>query len=110
MATRTHYVIVTTAVGGADKARDLARRIVAARLAACVQFFPIRSLYRWKGKVESARETLLLAKTRRALAPKLVEFIRRHHAYELPEIIVTPIAGGLRAYLDWIGCEVDGGA
>jgi periplasmic divalent cation tolerance protein len=105
MAARRTFVAVVTTVDGRARAAKLARRIVEARLAACVQFFPIHSLYRWKGKVESAAEWMLLAKTKRELASELIAFIRRHHTYEVPEIVVTPITGGLRAYLDWIGAE-----
>ena len=99
------FVVVTTTVDGESPARQLARRIVEARLAACVQLFPIHSIYRWKGKVESADEYLLLAKTRKSLSGKLVRFVRAHHSYEVPEITVTPILGGWGDYLRWIAEE-----
>ena len=100
-----NYVIVNTTVGKAEEAKDLACRIVAERLAACAQYMPISSVYWWKGKMESASEFLLLAKTRSSLAAKLVAFIRQHHSYELPEILVTPIQGGLGDYLSWVQSE-----
>ena len=96
------FVAVTTTVGKAADAARLAEHIVQLRLAACVQYFPIRSVYRWKGRVEKAGEFVLVAKTRSTLSRKLVQFIRTRHSYELPEIIVTPIAGGLAGYLEWI--------
>ena len=98
-------VVVSTTVDGETKARRLAMLVVKERLAACVQFAPIRSIYRWKGKIESASEYLLLAKTTLATAGRLAIFIRKHHDYELPEITVMPITGGLAGYLDWIGVE-----
>jgi periplasmic divalent cation tolerance protein len=98
-------VVVSTTVDSEAAARALAGRIVAERWAACVQCVPVASTYRWKGSVERAAEFLLLAKTRAALAKGLIAFIRRHHAYELPEIVVTPIRGGLAEYLRWIRTE-----
>lgn len=83
----------------------MARQLVEARLAACVQSIPIRSTYRWKGKIEHSRETLLLAKTRRSHERQMVAFIRRHHPYELPEVVAVPIVGGLPNYLQWIANE-----
>ena len=99
-------VIVTTAVADAASAKRLASAIIAARLASCVQFFPIHSIYRWKGKVESAREVSVVCKTTQKLSSKLVKFIRAKHSYELPEIVVTPVLGGLQEYLDWVEAEV----
>jgi len=95
-------VIVTTTSDNRAKAIKMANAIVATRLAACVQIVEIGSIYRWKGKVESASEYLLLAKTRRALGQRLVTFIKKHHTYELPEVAILPIIGGLDRYLDWI--------
>ena len=102
---RNRYVIVTTTVDNEAAAASLANAIVERRLAACVQYAPIRSVYRWKGKVESSSEFRLAAKTRAALAAPLQAFLRASHAYELPEIVVTPIAAGLPAYLAWVENE-----
>ena len=105
MNTRVKCVVVNTTVAKKADARALARKIVDARLAACGQYLRIRSIYRWKGAVESAGEFLVLAKTRAALAGRLVAFIRRHHPYEVPEILVTPVLSGLPEYLNWIADE-----
>ena len=99
------FVVVSTTVENQAKATKLASMVVCKRLAACVQYMPIWSVYRWKGKVETASEHLLLAKTRALKAAELVSFIRKHHTYELPEITVMPITGGLGEYLDWIKRE-----
>jgi periplasmic divalent cation tolerance protein len=105
MSRKAKYVIVNTTVATEKAARALARQVVAGRLAACVQYLPIRSIYRGKGSVESASECLLLAKTRATLARGLVRFIRKRHAYEVPEILVTSVKGGLADYLSWISAE-----
>jgi len=97
--------VVNTAVGSDKDARTLASLIIEARLAACVQCLPIHSLYRWKGRVESAREILLLAKTRSTCVKPLMVFIRKHHPYKLPEILATPVSQALPAYRQWVMTE-----
>ncbi len=96
-----HSIVATTVPSEAAAAR-LARLAVDARLAACAQFWPLRSVYRWQGRIESGREYLLHFKTRGALAPSLCEWLRPRHGYELPEILVLPVTTGSRPYLDWI--------
>ena len=95
-------VIVQTTVASRREARRLAGLMVKARLAACVQIMPIHSTYRWNTKVEQAAEWLLLAKTRRALTKTLMAFIRRHHPYEVPEIMVLSVTQVLSAYRQWV--------
>jgi len=78
--------------------------LVEKRLAACANILemPVRSIYRWRGKVESAREILLILKTSRKSFAAVGSEIRRLHSYDLPEIIALPIVGGSEAYLKWI--------
>ena len=95
-------VVVSTTVETETIARELAREIVDARLAACAQQVPIHSTYRWKGTVESAGEILLLCKTTHDRSEALTAFIQQHHPYEVPEILVTPITGGYAPYLAWL--------
>ena len=103
-------VVVQSTLADEAGADALAKAIVERRLAACVQRLPVRSTYRWKGTVESSDEILLLAKTSTDRAQQLVSFIRDQHGYELPEIVVTPVEGGLEAYLAWVAEESAGGA
>jgi periplasmic divalent cation tolerance protein len=87
-------------------ALELARSLVARRLAACVNVLAdCASVYRWKGAVENATEVPVLIKTRAALYPEAEAAIRESHPYELPEIIAVPIVRGLAEYLDWVGEE-----
>jgi periplasmic divalent cation tolerance protein len=90
------------------EAQRIARAVVSARLAACVNILPgaVQSIYRWKGKVESARERLLLIKTSRKRLAKLQAAVERLHSYDVPEFIAIPIAAGSGAYLSWIGESV----
>ena len=97
---------VVTTVDSEDSAAQLARGIVGARLAACVQIVgPIRSLYWWQGSIDDAREWQLVIKTTSARLSALESHIKENHSYDTPEITFTEISGGSREYLDWISAE-----
>lgn len=102
MRQKNSYAVVMTAVGSERAAEDLALKILAGKLAACVQVQKIRSYYKWKGETLSERQCLLLIKTRAALFAGLERFIRANHADEIPEIIRIPISAGSAGYLGWI--------
>ena len=99
-----HCIVLTTTASEAE-ANVLARQIVEARLGACVQILPVRSIYRWKGALCSEPEWQLSIKTRQARFEALAQFITAHHAYETPEIVQIPIAAGSAAYLRWVDDE-----
>ena len=104
-ATRSSILVLTTLPDQAQ-AEALARELLTARLAACIQIgATVQSLYHWRGKIETASEVPLAIKTRAGLYPRVEETIRRRHPYELPEIVAVPISYGLPAYLDWLAAE-----
>ena len=101
------HVQVLTTVDSEDAAERLAHGMVDGRLAACVQVVgPIRSVYRWQGAVQTEQEWQCLAKTTVDRLDALVEHLRRHHPYDLPEIIATPVVGGSDDYLRWVSEQV----
>jgi periplasmic divalent cation tolerance protein len=85
-------------------ARKIARAVVEQRLAACVNVVgsPVESFYTWKGKLESAREQLLLIKTTAQRLSALEREVQRLHPYDLPEFIAFPITEGSPEYLAWL--------
>lgn len=90
----------------AESAHRIARRLVEARVAACVNIIPgATSIYRWKGAVEEAAEWMLVIKTRHDRFEELRSELMAAHNYEVPELIAIDIADGLPAYLDWIDQE-----
>jgi periplasmic divalent cation tolerance protein len=101
---RTDKVLVMVTCGSAKEARHIARALVNKRLAACVSILaaPVRSIYRWKEKVQSATEYLLLIKTARRLLPRTHAAVAGLHSYEVPEFIALPISAGSPAYLRWL--------
>ncbi|TXH22996.1 MAG: divalent-cation tolerance protein CutA [Elusimicrobia bacterium] len=101
-------VAVFITAANAREARRLATALVAERLAACVtDAGVVHSVYRWKGRVERARERLLIAKTRRARLAALVARVKTLHSYDVPEAVALPIVGGNPAYLTWVERETD---
>lgn len=96
------YSAVITTAASKDDAKEIARAILGAKLAACVQLFPIESLYTWKGEMAEESEVLLLIKTRSELYSELEKAIRDVHKYETPEIIQLPVEKGLSEYFSWI--------
>jgi len=103
----TDKFVVLVTCGSTAEAKRIARAVVEARLAACVNILPgaVTSIYRWKGKVETATERLLLIKTSRKRLARLRAAVERLHSYDLPEFIALPVAGGSRGYLQWMGAE-----
>jgi periplasmic divalent cation tolerance protein len=85
-------------------ARKIARAVVGKRLAACVNMIlsPVESVYSWKGKVERAREYLLVTKTTAKRLAELEREVKRLHSYEVPEFIALPITEGSKKYLSWL--------
>ena len=97
------FQIVLTSCPDEACAERIARALVEEGLAACVNILPpMRSVYRWKGKIEDATELLLVIKSTAARFPAIRERLRALHPYELPEIIAVPIVDGLPEYLAWL--------
>jgi len=89
-------------------ARKIARAVVQKRLAACVNLVrsPVESFYTWEGKLETAREQLLLIKTTAARLPQLEREVKRLHSYDVPEFVAWPITEGSADYLSWLSRTV----
>jgi periplasmic divalent cation tolerance protein len=98
---RLRVILVT--VGSEEQAVAISRALVNERLAACVNIIgPIRSIYRWRGKVEDDREYLLLIKTRATLYVKVELRVRELHTYETPEVLSMSADRGSPPYVKWL--------
>jgi periplasmic divalent cation tolerance protein len=90
-----------------EEAERIGRIVVEERLAACINILgPCRSIYRWKGGIETAEEVPAILKTHGWQTDELVERIAALHSYEVPCIAVWPIEKLLRGYADWVADEV----
>lgn len=99
-------VVVYTTIDNIEDARRIGHTLVEEQLVACVNIIPkIESIYRWKGKIENDNECILILKTVDDNVKNTIHRIRELHSYELPDIIVLPIIGGLKEYLDYITNE-----
>ncbi len=98
------FAYVTTP--SVEEAERIGAALVEERLAACANIFPgMRSVYRWKGVIENANETVLVAKTRQSLAEALIGRVKDLHSYEVPCVVILPITDGLPDFLRWIDDE-----
>lgn len=98
-----NFCLVYITTKDKKEALKIGQTLVKEKLAACVNIIsPVNSIYRWKGKIEKACEALLLVKTKKSLAKKIIKKVKSIHSYECPEIIFSPIEGGSEDYLGWI--------
>ena len=96
-------IIVLITTSSEEEAHRIAESLVKGKKAACVNIVPrVDSLFWWEDKLDSARESLLLVKTKASLFPEIVELVKRTHSYEVPEIIALPIIAGSEDYLKWL--------
>lgn len=100
---KRNYCVVLITASSPREAERISKALVSGRLAACVSAVPgLRSRYWWKKKVETARETLLIVKTRKTLLSALVKKVKSVHSYSVPEVLALPVLGGNADYLRWI--------
>jgi periplasmic divalent cation tolerance protein len=102
-AEKSEFVLVYSVFPNREVGEKIARVLLDAKLAACVNLFPpMLSLYEWEGKLETNHETAAIIKTRRVLAEKLIEAARPLHPYTVPCFLVLPVEGGNTSFLHWI--------
>ena len=100
--------VVLTTTDSADEAERLARLLVDAHLAACVQITgPVRSVFRWEGAVSVEPEWQLWLKTDAARVDDLHDRLVAEHTYDVPEVLVLPVVGGHGPYLAWVTNETE---
>jgi periplasmic divalent cation tolerance protein len=97
------YIVVFITAGSKEEAEKIASGLLVDKLAVCVNIIEnVDSHFWWQGKLDRAKEALLIIKTRKSLFNKLEKKVKSLHSYEVPEIIALPIAAGNKPYLDWI--------
>jgi periplasmic divalent cation tolerance protein len=102
----TDTIVIFVTTGSESEAEKIATTLVEERLAACVNIVsPIRSIYRWEGKVTDDREWLLVMKTRAERFAAVAARVKALHSYQVPEVIALPILVGAEEYLRWVRDE-----
>ena len=98
----SEFVFVYSTFPDADAVQRVAKVLVEAKLAACVNIHgPITSVYEWEGKLESGPEFVAFIKTKRALVERVIATVRPLHPYSVPCFLVLPIEDGNDDYLSW---------
>ena len=106
MESATSFVIVLVTAPDSKTARALAKAALLARLIACANLIPkIESHYRWRGRIESSAEVLLILKTRKSNLAALEKLVLARHPYDTPEFLVLPLSAGNKKYLDWLSAS-----
>lgn len=97
------YIVVLITSDSIEEADHIAQELLRKKKVACVNVVRgIDSYFWWEGNPDSARENLLIAKTRVSMLPEIVALVKKLHSYDVPEVIALPITGGNQDYLEWI--------
>ncbi len=97
------YIVILITSDSVEEADHIARVLLEKKKVACVNIARgIDSYFWWEEKIDTARENLLIAKTKSSLLPEVVDLVQKLHGYDVPEVIALPIIGGNQDYLDWI--------
>jgi periplasmic divalent cation tolerance protein len=97
------FIVIFVTCGSEEEALKIAHSLVEERLAACVNLVsPVRSIYRWEGKIWDEKEWILFIKTQKERFEKLERKVKSLHSYSVPEIIGLPIVEGSSSYLQWL--------
>jgi periplasmic divalent cation tolerance protein len=96
-------IVIFVTAANKREAEKISRVLIREKLAACVNIIEnVHSLFWWQAKIDSAKEALLIIKTRKALIDKVIRKVKSLHSYAVPEIIALPIIAGNKKYLEWI--------
>ena len=99
----TDWIVVLSTCSSPAEGEKLARLLLDAHLAACVNVVAgVRSYYHWKGDLESSEECLLVIKSARRLMPELTGALEAAHSYQVPEVLALPVIDGAVKYLNWL--------
>lgn len=104
MSYRYYVVFVTT--DKKEEAEKIANIVLEKKLAGCVNFFEVTSLYWWENKIQKHPEMMLVIKTAREKFQQLMKEIKANHPYSVPEIIALPIVKGNPQYLVWLANSI----
>lgn len=94
--------LIYTTVKNSGEAKKLGKILIKEKLIACVNFFPVHTIYPWKGKIEGGQEVGVLVKTRMLLVRKALKRIKELHSYEVPCVVSLSVWRGNRNFFKWI--------
>lgn len=98
--------LVLVTAGSEAEAKTIAQVLVTEKLAACVNLYPITSIYTWQSQLHQELEWQLTIKTQESCFAALQARVQELHSYDVPEVIAIPIQAGSESYLNWIATSV----
>jgi periplasmic divalent cation tolerance protein len=101
------FSVIYITAGNLEEARRIGKKLIEERLAACVNIFPISSIYRWKDDIEESNEFGMIVKTKTEKVKDIEKRVKQLHSYEVPCVIEFKIGEGSAEYLKWIEESVD---
>ena len=101
------FSIIYITAGDMAEARKIGHMLIEERLAACVNIFPITSIFRWKGEIDEANEFGIFVKTRSEKVKDIENKVKEIHSYEVPCVVSFNMDEGSADYLKWIDESVD---
>lgn len=99
---KNEFIVVTTTYPNLRDAKNLGKTLIEKKLAACVHFSKVESMYFWDKKLQQDKEILVSIKTKNSCYEKVEKIIKEQHYYEIPQIVSTQINQGFAPYLNWI--------
>jgi periplasmic divalent cation tolerance protein len=97
------YIVILVTASNKREAQKIATGLVKAKLAACVNIIDkVDSLFFWEAKIDRAKESLLVIKSKKEKLPSIIKLVKSLHSYKVPEIIALPVISGDKPYLRWI--------
>lgn len=98
-------IFIYTDFSDLKEARKISQLLLKKRLAACVNFFPVESMYWWKKKLVKDREVACIIKTPKKNYKKIENLIKKNHSYKVPCILELPINRSYKPYAQWLNKE-----
>lgn len=106
-----HPILVIATAPDRITAQAISRTLVGEELAACCSVVDnVESTYRWNGEVTTDSEVVMIIKSANDRLSALTERYYSLHPYDVPELLVVEVAGGLPDYLAWVVQSTRGGA
>ena len=101
------YIVIFITASNKKEAQKIAAALIKQKLAACVNCIDkVDSVFFWKSKIDQAKESLLIIKSKKEKLTKIIKLVKSMHSYEVPEIIALPIIAGDKSYLRWIDASL----
>ena len=107
MKQSTKYIFLYVTASGRKEAQDISKRLLTKGLIACANYFPLTSMYQWKGKITSQKEFVMIFKTTEQKALLVKEEIKKIHSYKVPCIIKILVVPNV-SYAQWLSSQLQG--